>query len=179
MIQHLYAHASHPSRVIDELWVEVQRPTRDRLDLRYIAAGSIADLVVPEPQAPERRDELWMTTCFEIFLKPVGSSAYIEFNFSPSTRWAAYAFDAHRSGMRDLAISDPPVIATAVEPKRLVVDVSLAVDLPATAYDAAISAVIEDRAGPKSFWALAHPAGGPDFHDNACFAADLPAPDRA
>ncbi len=39
-----------------------------------------------------------------------------------------------------------------------------------------ISAVIEETDGTKSYWALAHPPGKPDFHHPACFAATLPAP---
>jgi len=39
--------------------------------------------------------------------------------------------------------------------------------------------VIEEHDGVKSFWALAHSADKPDFHDPACFLATLPAPERA
>jgi hypothetical protein len=34
--------------------------------------------------------------------------------------------------------------------------------------------VIEERNGRKSYWALAHPPGEPDFHHPACFALELP-----
>lgn len=178
-IQHLYAHAAYPSRAIDELWVEVSRPDRERLDLRYIAAGRVADVLLPEQRSPERTDELWRTTCFELFLRPVGSQAYWEFNFSPSTRWAAYAFDGRRTGMRDLALGSAPTISLTTEAKRLVMDVSLVLPQLPDIGEIGLSAIIEDDAGRRSFWALAHPAGEPDFHDPACFAADLPAPDRA
>ena len=35
-------------------------------------------------------------------------------------------------------------------------------------------AVLEEKDGTKSYWALAHPGGKPDFHDPGCFAAHLP-----
>jgi hypothetical protein len=41
-----------------------------------------------------------------------------------------------------------------------------------------LAAVIVERGGEKSYWAIAHPADKPDFHDPACFAATLPAPGR-
>lgn len=44
---------------------------------------------------------------------------------------------------------------------------------------AAISAVIEEADGTKSYWALAHPPGEPDFHHPDCFVLDLPPPDSA
>ena len=40
----------------------------------------------------------------------------------------------------------------------------------------AISAVIEEADGTKSYWALAHPPGKPDFHHADGFALQLPPP---
>jgi hypothetical protein len=37
-----------------------------------------------------------------------------------------------------------------------------------------LSAVLEDTAGMRSYWALAHPPGAPDFHNPDCFALELP-----
>jgi hypothetical protein len=36
-----------------------------------------------------------------------------------------------------------------------------------------MSAVIEDKAGRMSYWALAHPPGKPDFHHRDCFAYEF------
>jgi hypothetical protein len=41
----------------------------------------------------------------------------------------------------------------------------------------ALSAVIEEADGTKSYWALRHPPGPPDFHHPDCFALNLGAPD--
>jgi len=38
-----------------------------------------------------------------------------------------------------------------------------------------LAAVIEELDGTKSYWALAHPPGAPDFHHADCFALTLPA----
>lgn len=38
-----------------------------------------------------------------------------------------------------------------------------------------VSAVIEEADGTKSFWALRHPPGRPDFHHPDCFQLELPA----
>ncbi len=40
----------------------------------------------------------------------------------------------------------------------------------------ALSAVIEETDGTKSYWALRHPPGPPDFHHPDCFALTLEAP---
>ncbi len=129
-------------------------------------------LHLPDPVRPRRTDGLWQTTCFELFVKPVGGEAYREFNFSPSTAWAAYAFDGYRGGMRNLPLGAAPVIARTGDAWR--------VTLPSEASDSgpsvnAISAVIEETGGTISYWALRHPAGKPDFHHPDCFALALPA----
>ena len=43
------------------------------------------------------------------------------------------------------------------------------------AWRAGVSAVIEESDGTKSYWALAHPPGDPDFHDEDGFVLELPA----
>lgn len=130
-------------------------------------------LRLPDTAAPERADGLWKTTCFELFAKPDGSSGYFEFNFSPSSRWAAYAFDDYRSGMRDYPADDPEIAITPGDPFFLTVEAMP--DLPAVPMRIGFNAVIEERDGTKSYWALAHPEGKPDFHHDACFALAIPA----
>lgn len=43
----------------------------------------------------------------------------------------------------------------------------------------ALSAVIEEVDGTKSYWALRHPPGPPDFHHPDCFALTLGPPDKS
>jgi len=49
---------------------------------------------------------------------------------------------------------------------------------PAGPWSVGLSAVIEEIDGTKSYWALRHPPGPPDFHHPDCFALTLPAPER-
>jgi hypothetical protein len=139
--------------------------------LQYSTKGAAP--LMPVPADPVRTDDLWRTTCFELFVKPPGGTRYFEFNFSPSTQWAAYEFDDYRLGMRDLGFALP-----LVDPSEqgLAVMLDLAEILPKGGR-IGLSAVIEETDGTKSYWALAHPPGTPDFHHDACFALELPAPD--
>lgn len=134
-----------------------------------LKGGGEVRSAVPAP--PARTDGLWKTTCFELFVKPEESDGYYEFNFSPSGAWAAYAFEGYRAGMRDLDI-DPPEIRRL--DCRIVVTVDLS-PIPAGRWRVGLSAVIEERDGLKSYWALVHPSGKPDFHHDDCFALELPA----
>ena len=133
------------------------------------------NLRLPEWQSPARADELWRTTCFEMFWQADDGTAYIEFNFSPSLRWAAYSFEGYRGAMREHPMMVDPMIETSRNGQfALEVDVDLAT-LPTGTARIGLSAVIEESDGAKSYWALAHPPGKPDFHHPDCFALELPA----
>ena len=146
--------------------------------LRYRALGSTSELRIPERVNPERRRDLWRHTCFEVFvLEPDGS--YYEINFSPSTQWAVYRFDGYRRAMAEPPFPSAPRINFAVTPDSLVLDATMdlqeLLDSEARSRSRmALAAVIEDRDGRLSYWALAHPPGKPDFHHPDGFIAVLP-----
>jgi len=146
--------------------------------LSYVVTGEIGDLRLPPRSAPARADELWRHTCFEAFLRPSPGAAYYEFNFAPSTQWAAYGFSGYRSGMRIANEVSAPHIEVQSTNERYSLQASLDLDrLPGLAggdpWRLGLSAVIEETDGTLSYWALAHPAGRADFHHSDCFALEL------
>ena len=164
----LHAHPDSPS-LVARIEVELAR-TGDGLSLTYSIFGDLDRVAVPPARDAARTDGLWKQTCLEAFL--AADPGYYEYNFSPSGQWAAYRFDAHREGMRIAATPGPAIDWSAGEGMaRLVATLRLPPDLTGRL---GLSAIIEDKAGNRSFWALAHPSGAPDFHHAACFAASLP-----
>ena len=141
-----------------------------RLIVNFTIAGRLTDIVMPSPATPMRRDGLWQTTCLELFIAGQGAS-YREFNFAPSREWAAYMFDGYRSGMRELDIQ-PPTIAHFGDDRvaAFAIALDLGADIPPGPLHIGLSAIIEQRDGSKSWWALVHPPGAPDFHHRDCFA---------
>lgn len=140
--------------------------------MRYTLSGSLGAVAIPVRAPPERKDELWQHTCFEVFARAPGAESYVELNFSPSTQWAAYAFDRYREGMRALAL-DAPRVTTTLGADTLVLEALVALPIFSAAWRLGLSAVIEESDGRTSYWALAHPPGKPDFHHPDCFAAEL------
>jgi hypothetical protein len=128
--------------------------------------GEVPAIIVPQPAAPERMDNLWKTTCFEIFWQPLGGTYYREFNLSPSGRWAAYDFDSFREGMRDAPV-DAIAIACSHDESGLVLKANIAAELPDPA-QVALNAIVEHPDGGLQFWALGFPPGRPEFHSEAC-----------
>ncbi len=138
--------------------------------LKFVVTGA-AGLVLPESRAPERANDLWKATCFELFFRFMPNGYYMEYNFSPSCEWAAYAFDGYRAGMRDLPFYEPAISGVMVgDTYEFRVNLDASVNPPATCA-MSLAAVIEEQGGIKSYWALAHAPGKPDFHHDACFIA--------
>lgn len=81
--------------------------------------------------------------------------------------------------MRDLQVAVPPYIERVEgDGKALIYDVDIDLsEVPRGDLRVGLSAVIEETDGTKSYWALRHPPGPPDFHHPDCFAVELAAPD--
>src|SRR6516165_6098083 len=165
MRQTLRLHPNSSCFAVTQIEVEVARPHARSLVFAYLMAGRISDLAMPPTAAATRADELWRHTCFEAFVAVPPSAAYYEFNFAPSTQWAAYRFSGYRSGMRVATEIDAPEILVESSSKRYV--------LQASTLRLGLSAVIEETSGHRSYWALAHPPGNADFHHSDCFALEI------
>jgi hypothetical protein len=132
----------------------------------------MSELVIAEAKPPFRADGLWKTTCFELFVRAEGGACQ-EYNFSPSSQWAAYRFSGYREGMESLPLEHEPIISSGEATRSFELSVSLPIEISAPAI-IGLSAVIEEKGGRISYWALRHPPGKPDFHHPDCFALELP-----
>jgi hypothetical protein len=173
--QTLIRHPDSVGPAVRRIVVEVERPSATALKLHYRLAGTIADLQLPEPAGAERTDGLWRHTCFELFLRADAAPPYLEFNLSPSTRWAAYRFTGYREGRTDAPDALRPGIRFVAGGEGLALEAVIEGLPPAECWQLGLAAVIEGKSGDKSYWALAHPPGVPDFHHETCFALQLPA----
>ncbi len=230
----LTPHPDTPCPALSAITATITQAQDGRLLIEYVAVGHVDTVLWPKPAKAERTDGLWQSSCFELFISAPGTRAYQEFNFSPSTAWAAYQFEDYRDVMTELSVADAPVIETnvhapnrtfssaetsvtlakagvnfhhkapvikAIAPfspafagvtmegggakkalnrdrsaQRYALRVILPFHLPASVR-LGLSAVIEQTDGTKSYWALAHPPGKPDFHHRDCFAHQLSAAD--
>jgi hypothetical protein len=172
----LVPHPDHPPVAVTRVEARVTGRDQNWLRVRWRIEGS-QSLVVPPFAGKGRAEGLWRTTCFELFLKPLGGEAYCELNLSPSERWNAYDFDAWRAGMRERPFPREPECTMRQGSSFAIFDAAIpAAGLPASDCAMGLAAVIEEAGDTMSYWALAHPEDKPDFHAPACFAAALPAP---
>lgn len=166
----LKPHPDTPAQSVAGIEVEVARPDANTLSLVYVLTGALDKVRLPALARPQRTAELWKHTCFEVFIAERGGG-YTEFNFAPSRQWAVYRFDDYRSRMRDAESAElriePEVFPSRFELRAQIVGVN------SEAARLGLTAVIEETNGVKSYWALRHPAGKPDFHHADGFALEF------
>ena len=173
----LKPHPHSKGQSVALLTVEAIRAKSGELSLHYALSGDTAALLIPPKAAATRTDNLWHHTCFEVFVASGKDTAYREFNLSPSTEWAAYQFTSYRKGMANNEHVPAPQIECVVKPDILELHANLVPDLPRDEpWRLAVSVVIEEKNGNKSWWALTHPQPKPDFHNPDSFTLILPSP---
>lgn len=149
----------------------------EALRCRFEVTGCGVKTPSPSTEAPARCDGLWRHTCLEVFAGAVRDPGYIEWNLSPSGDWNLYRFDGHRKGGRpEEAVADA---APRVDCRNgvLVVEADLPLaplGLATAGLEVGLSAVLEADDGTLTYWALAHVADRPDFHDRRGFKLRLP-----
>lgn len=173
-IHRLIPHPARPADRVRGVQVRCSWLADGILFLRWRIDGA-QQVVLPAYAGTGRADDLWKTTCFEMFLD-LGDGAYREFNFSPSGRWAACDFSAYRTLSGNFELQAWP--ETSVERGDAIIAGSVRVPCEALAGArlGALTAVVEEQGGVISFWASAHHKDQPDFHDATCFTTDFGSP---
>ncbi len=159
-----------------------------RITLDYLLQGELLRMRMPAvASAPQRRDELWRHSCFELFARREAAEAYVEFNFSPAGDWAMYRFDGYRRGQSRPALAQPGITLHALGPGQL--RIQACAQLPAlppfaaaggargdarpAAWQLGFAAVVESSDGALAYWATRHPGARPDFHAPENFSCGL------
>lgn len=163
---------------------------RSGLTLHYLVKAvnktALHQIELSESKAkPERKDELWKTTCFESFIGIPGTEAYLEFNGSPSGDWNLYLFRKYREGMTPISV---PVGATPKQITRSTSELELEVKwlIPVAAlkpgfFSMGVSQIEIETVGlsivlctpaATTYWALDHHGVKPDFHLRNSFNYD-------
>lgn len=147
------------------------------LSVTYRIGGAVEHVKYTGAAArPARKNELWRSTCFELFAKLPDSTEYWEYNLAPNGDWNAYRFTRYRGELHPEAQIADIKIATTSSPSGLA---SLSVKLPLPSpllgrkLAIGISSVIEDRDGNVHYFALRHGGTKPDFHDPFGFLIEI------
>ena len=141
-------------------------------------AGNLGTISLPAVNAnPARKDELWKTTCFELFLAIKNTPQYWEFNMAPSGNWNVYVMDAYRQvGMREEILIQRIPFDVWKEADGLSLEMAITLD-PMIAseklIEVGITSVIQTKTGKETYWALLHPGPEADFHARESFVLEV------
>ena len=158
------------------------RASIKRLDHSIVALDY--ELLAPADQllwpcataSPERRDELWQSTCLELFIAQPNEPPYWEINLSPSGDWNIYRLSGYRQGLQ----AEPAIqrISLSAQSAADHHQLQATVELPAALSQAAslqanLCAVLQHANGSNSYWALCHLGSEADFHARAGFVLEV------
>lgn len=165
----LSCHPSESNSAVHDLHVMTGIVKNGFLSITFSLKGDFENLNIPLQNISARSDDLWKHTCFEAFIGSQISTSYTEFNISPSKAWAAYQFENYRADRHDLSVSDLSISIRKTDSK-LEMDVLLPLPHQIENLCMGFSAVIQDKSGQNTYWALYHPVRDrPDFHHKAGF----------
>jgi hypothetical protein len=145
--------------------------------IQFTLLGAVDQVILPAPSdAPQRKDNLWESTCFEFFLGIKNAPSYWEFNLSPGGDWNIYQFDDYRQGMaEELAYPELP-FTTETESDAFSLSLKLDLDeiIPVgRVLNVGICAVTQLKDDKITHWALKHPSTKADFHQRDSFTIKL------
>lgn len=174
----LVCHPETGTEAVHAIEARVQLLRAKSLAINYALRGDLSRLRIPSFESQRRSDDLWQHTCFEAFLGSQNTSAYYEFNFSPSGEWAAFFFHAYRNPRPPISEDLCPSLAVSRAEGTLVLDATIPLDhlIGLDMHEAlrlGLSSVVEDDEGMLSYWALKHPPGKPDFHHPDTFILEI------
>ena len=147
------------------------------ISIEYELNGDLNTIASYSPSAlPSRQFELWSATCFEFFIGIPGTSAYWEFNLSPTGDWNVFHLDDYRQGLQnELAFIALPFTIDRQANRillKLIFDIHKIINgLPEV--EISITAVIKSHRNALSYWALTHTGTEADFHRRDSFILKL------
>ena len=163
-----------------EVEFQYRRLAQNRLSLSFILRGGEHAVLGPTNPQPTRRDELWKQTCFECFMVNAAdrsaSARYFEWNLAPSGDWQAYGFTGYREGRSEVAL-EAPLLTRKQEGENFVFEFQLPIpaDLQSRGFEIGVSAVVKESVEESPFyWAFAHRAEKPDFHNREAMLVIVP-----
>jgi hypothetical protein len=149
----------------------------NKIAIRYEVTGELKEIAIsPTSNATARKHQLWEETCFEFFLGIKNSEQYWEFNLSPAGDWNVYRFERYRQGMEEEVDFKtlPFTFENQADSLKLALDVDLdKIIAEEQLIDVAITAVIKQKNGEVSYWALTHQGTEADFHLRESFIIEL------
>jgi len=143
----------------------------NHLILEYQILGNLSNYHFPKITTQQRADNLWLDSCFELFVASTNSNSYWEINISPSTKWNIYYFTSYKEGMRKSDIISTPTIKIDRYHDKYVLSFESIISKDCFDQGLLINlcVILLDRKGVRHFYSIKRREDSPDFHDRDYF----------
>ncbi len=142
---------------------------KSQIYISFTLTGALDSYIFPHEQRLERVDELWKSTCFELFLANSNEEEYYELNISPSLGWNFYHLKKYRAEVEEVELLSEATINVIKEGGNYKIEFKLeGFDFEkSNIYN--ITAILLTKEGERTFWSLKPMDGTPDFHNQMYF----------
>jgi len=120
---------------------------------------------------PQRRHELWQTTCFEAFIGVPGTAPYWEVNLSTSGHWNVYKLADYRTALAQEERVEAITLQQQSRRSNGLLRLELSTQIPLDGIlqreerlEGSLTAVLDAGQAGISYWALKHSGTQADFH---------------
>ena len=143
-----------------------------KVHLTFMLNGEIKNYIVPNKEKLKRANELWKTTCFELFLANSKEEKYYELNISPTLAWNFYTLSEYRAVPKEVAEEIEPLIMSRRDEENYEITFELeSKTVNFEAFDTFnLACILLSNAKKRTFWSLNPQHGLPDFHNQQSFS---------
>ena len=155
---------------IDDINVEVIFHLQEnKLFISFTVKGKVDEYYFPATSKPQRANELWKATCFELFLADSKAETYYELNFSSSLAWNFYALKHYRAEVSEVKLLNDPIIQVFEENESFKIELELE-GFDFSKFDICnLTCILLTKENERTFWSSKKMDEKPDFHDRKYF----------
>jgi len=138
-----------------------------QLKLNYEIVGQLSKYNFPKKTKQQRADNLWLDTCFELFIADINKKEYWEINISPSTEWNSYHFTKYKKNMKKSYLFSTPCIKIKSNENKykFSFDSTMQKKILKKELQINICVIILDKNKKRNFYSINRRNSSPDFHD--------------
>ena len=160
-----------PHTKIENISIEGNLVLREqKIRLSFVVKGALDEYIFPSKSIPKKANELWKSTCFELFLGNEKEETYYELNFSSSLAWNFYYLSTYRGEVEELTLLNSPKVERfeAKDEFKILFELSVENVEDFELYN--VACILLNKEHKRTFWTIKHLNSQPDFHDKASFS---------
>lgn len=139
------------------------------LQISFSIKGILSEYFFPSKVEQKRVNELWKSTCFELFLANSKTEAYYELNFSSSLAWNFYCLSGYRNELEEVQNVSTSKIEVFKSADEFKIVLEIKIDKLNEFDICNIACVLLNKKNERIFYSVYHHLDKADFHNRQNF----------